>query len=108
MRVLVAGPDPTDVGSSLADAGASIARLDGAITSRVLTDANVEDAQILIVTDPEEATGIPLARELNPDIEVVVYADESVPPFASHIADLIIDPAAISRSVLVEELLAEE
>lgn len=105
MTVIVAGPDPKRIGEALAEAGAAVVRLDGLITADALDDAGLREADVFVLTDPAEATAIPLARELRPDLRIVVYAEEAIPPFATHLADLIIDPAAIDQAVVVEEIL---
>lgn len=105
MKILVAGPDTEEIGPALKNAGASVTPLNGEVTARALREAGIDEAAVFVLTDPSEATAIPIAREAHDEVRVVVYANDSLPEFASPMADLIIDPAAIDQSVVVEELL---
>lgn len=106
--VILAGPDPRGLADRFAAAGATVARIPGAITASALAQAGIEAATVFVLTDPTEATGIPLAREHATDLRVVVYADGGVPEFASHQADLVLRPSVVEQELLVEELLREE
>ena len=72
-----------------------------------LDDAGVIDAQLLVVTDMAEATGVALAKDENPDIRAVFYSHESLPEFAKGQTDLAVDPALLDVSVVAEELAAD-
>jgi len=54
-----------------------------------------------------EASGIPVAKELNPDVRVVVYSEQSLPEVATRQTDLAVDPALLDVSVVAEELAAD-
>ena len=104
-HTILTGPDPHDLRTALEAAGDDVVSIDGIVSDNALKEADVTGAARLVLTDPTEATAIPLARDHVPDLTVAVYAAESVPPFASHLADLVIDPAAIDVEMFVEELL---
>ena len=101
---IITGPDPYDVAEELEKSGIAVQHISGLVTATELEAAGVETAAYLIVTDPTEATGIPLAREQNDSISVIVYALDSVPDFARHLADLILDPSLIPVDDLVEKI----
>lgn len=102
--IVVAGPDPRDVGTSLADAGADVSRIGGRATRSALEEARIETADVFVLTDPSDATAIPVANELG-SARVVVYAEGQLAEFARHQADLLIDPDVVPLDMLVEELL---
>ncbi len=106
ITVVVAGPDEHGVGEELAAIGATVSRIEGVVSAATLTEVGVAEADYLVLTDAEEATGIPVAKELNPDVTVVTYAEESLPEFVAGVADLAIDPALLSAVVVAEELAA--
>ena len=105
--IILTGPDPTDLGESLEAAGATVSRIEGAVTENAMKEAGIATANMMILTDPKEATAIALARQRHRELRIVVYTQESVPPFAGHLADLILDPNVIDRGVVIEELLAD-
>lgn len=107
LRVVLAGPDPEGLGAALESEGAAVARIEGIANRPALEDAGVVDADLLVLTDPGDATAIPVARDLHPEIRVVVYAAESLPEFAKAQADLAVDPAVLGVDVVAEELLRE-
>jgi hypothetical protein len=51
-----------------------------------------------------QATAIPVARELNDGLRIVVYTDDSLPEFARPLADLILDPDLFGPEAVAEEL----
>jgi len=106
MTVVIAGADPDGLGEALADAGAAVARAEGTATADDMKAAGIADADALVVTDVGLATSIPVARELNPDVRVVVYARGSVPDFAVTAADLIVDPDLMDAGTVAAELVA--
>ena len=104
---IVAGPDPDGLSDALADEGVSITRIDGVVSATTLEEAGIDDAAMLILTDMDEASGIPVAKELNPDVRVVVYSEQSLPEVATRQTDLAVDPALLDVRVVAEELAAE-
>jgi hypothetical protein len=106
-HAIVAGPDPDGLGDALADEGVSITRIDGVVSATTLEDAGINDAVMLVLTDMGEASGIPVAKELNTGVRVVVYTEQSLPDFATAQTDLAVDPALLDVSVVAEELAAD-
>ncbi len=104
--VVIVGPDPEKLAAACKDAKWNVSRVAGRGKRSALKDAGVPSASVVVLTDPDDATMIPLARELNTDVRIVVYTDRSVAEFARHQADLLLDPALVPPSLLVEELEA--
>jgi len=107
VNVVVAGPDADGIAPALEAAGASVARLTGAITAEALRGAGLPDAAVYVLTDMDEATSIPIAREVAPDCRIVTYARRSLPDFAAAVTDLAVDPALLSPATVAAELTAE-
>jgi len=104
---IVAGPDPDGLGDALAEEGFTITRIEDLVSSSTLEAAGIDDAAMLVLTDVGEASGIPVAKELNPDVRVVVYSEQSLPEVATRQTDLAVDPALLDVSVVAEELAAD-
>jgi hypothetical protein len=102
---IVAGPDEHGLGEELAALGVEIRRIDGIVTADALSDAGIDEADYFVLTDVEEATGIPIAKELHPSVFVVTYAERSLPKFVASVADLAIDPALMEVATVAEELV---
>ncbi|RLM68436.1 CTP synthetase [Halorubrum sp. Atlit-26R] len=105
---IVAGPDEHGLGEELAALGVEIRRIEGLVTAAKLEDAGVADADLFVLTDVEEATGIPVAKELNPDVRIVTYAGRSLPEFVATVADLAVDPDLLDAATVAEELLSDD
>ncbi len=103
-QIVVGGDGATELISALRNAGFTIDRISAPVTARALERTGIEEATMFVLTDVEEATSIPVARELNPGLDVVVLSRTSLPEFASPIADLVIHPEAMDATMLVEEL----
>lgn len=103
MNVVFIGPD-RGLGSSLANRGAAVARVDGIGSGDALREAGIEDADLLVLTDVAEATAVPVARELNPSVRVVVFAPDTLPEFVRGLVDLAVSPAVLEADVVAEEL----
>ena len=101
---IVAGPDPDGLGDALAEEGFTITRIEDLVSSSTLEAAGIDDAAMLVLTDVGEASGIPVAKELNPDVRVVVYSEQSLPEVATRQTDLAVDPALLDVSIVAEEL----
>jgi len=108
LTAVVAGPDERGLGEELAALGVGITRIDGLVTAAKLEDAGIDDADLFVLTDVEEATGIPIAKELNPDVRIVTYASRSLPEFVATVADLAVDPDLLDPATVAEELLADD
>jgi len=104
---IVAGPDPDGLGEALESEGLTVRRIAGQVSRAALDEASVTDAQLLVLTDIAEATGVALAKDENPDIRAVFYSRESLPEFAKGQTDLAVDPALLDVSVVAEELAAD-
>ena len=104
--VIVAGPDEHGVGEELSALGATVSRIEDVVSTATLEAAGIDEATYLVLTDVEEATGIPVAKELNPAVTVVTYADTSLPAFVAAVADLAVDPALVGPIVVAEEVFA--
>jgi hypothetical protein len=102
---VVVGPDEDGLGAELAAAGVDVSRVESVPTAEELLAARIERADLYLLTDVEEASSIPVAREHNADVRVVVYADGSLPEFARRQADLAVDPALLDAATVAEELV---
>lgn len=103
---VVAGPDDDSLGAALADQGVAVERVEGVANRDALADAGIVDAALFLLTDARQATAIPVAKDLNPDLRAVVYARESVPEFVRGQVDLVVDPALLEPATVAEELAA--
>ncbi|ELZ47227.1 CTP/GMP synthase operon protein [Halorubrum californiense DSM 19288] len=104
---IVAGPDENGLGEELAALGVEIRRIEGLVTASKLETAGIDEADLFVLTDVEEATGIPVAKELNPDVRIVTYANRSLPGFVATVADLAIDPDLLDAATVAEELTGD-
>ncbi|MFB6218368.1 MAG: CTP synthetase [Halobacteriaceae archaeon] len=103
MKAVVAGPD-RGIADALEAEGVAVSRLDGAVTAAGLEAAGIADADLFVLTDAEEATAIPVARELNPGLRLVAYAPASLPEFAGAQVDLAVRPGVLDAAAVAEEL----
>lgn len=103
MDVVFVGPD-RGLESALRDRGAAVARVDGLATGDSLGAAGIDAADLLVLTDVAEATAVPVAREVNPGVRVVVYAPDAMPEFVRAQVDLAVSPAVLDPTVVAEEL----
>ncbi|MFO7833673.1 MAG: CTP synthetase [Halohasta sp.] len=101
---IVAGPDPEGLVDALDAEGLSVTRITDTVSASTLEGAGIDDADLLVLTDVAEATGISVAKDRNPDVRAVVYSRESLPEFAKGQADLAVDPGLLAADVVAEEL----
>lgn len=101
--VVVAGTDDYDIADAIESNGYTVSRVDVA-NRPALEDAGIVDADVYVLTEVEQATSISVAKDLNPDVKVVVYADGSLPDFARGQADLMLDPDLFEPGSVAEEL----
>jgi hypothetical protein len=101
---VIAGPDGHDLGDALAGAGIDVSLAAGTANRPALEEAGIVDADLLVLTDTSLATSIPIAKDLNDDLHVVVYAKDSLPEFAAGQADMLLDPNLFSPEAVAEEL----
>jgi hypothetical protein len=104
-RAVVAGPDEHGLGEELAALGVAVSRVEGLVTGAKLRDAGIADAGLFVLTDVEEATGIAVAKDANPDVRVVTYASRSLPEFVATVADLAVDPELLDAAAVAAELV---
>ncbi|AFK20321.1 CTP synthetase [Haloferax mediterranei ATCC 33500] len=102
---IVAGTDPDGLGEALESEGANVVRITGIAAADSLDEAGIDEADLLVLTDMDDATAISVAKERNPDVRVVTYAHDSLPEFAKGQADLAVDPDLLAVDVVAEELV---
>jgi hypothetical protein len=103
MQVVIAGPDETDIAAALEAEGHTVTN--ASLGNRPgLEEAGLHDADVYLLTDLEQATSIAVAKDLNPEVRVVVYAEGSLPDFASRQTDLVVDPQLLGPAAVAEEL----
>jgi hypothetical protein len=104
-NVIVAGPDTPEIAPALDEAGATVTQIPGPVTTSSLRSAGIETADTFVLTDVTEATGIPLAKELNAEVQAVAYSEFSLPESMKGVADLAIDPNLMEPTIVAEELV---
>jgi hypothetical protein len=104
-RAVFAGHDAHDLVDALDAAGVEVTTIDDIATRPALEDAGIHDADLFVLTDVGQATAIPIAREQNPEVRIVVYTDESLPEFVSAQQVLSVDPELLDPETVVEELV---
>lgn len=107
MHAILVGPE-TELAAALREHGVETTQVDGTVTASTLAAAGVEDADLLVVTDVSEATAVPVAREANPGLRVVVYAAETMPEFVRGQVDLAVAPGVLGPDAIAEELAADD
>jgi len=103
MNVILVGDDPERMREALEDEDHAVTIAD--VGNRPgLEEAGVLDAEVYLLTEMSQATSIAVAKDLNPDLRVVVYAEGSLPDFASRQTDLVVDPNLLGPDAVAEEL----
>lgn len=103
-RAVVAGSDPDGLGEALEARGVEVSYAAGTADRPALEEAGIVEADLLVVTDAGLATSIPIAKDLNDDLRVVVYTGDSIPEFAKGQAGHIVDPELLDADAVAEEL----
>ena len=103
MKVTLVGTDPERMADALKAQGHTVT-VAGVGNRPGLEEAGVHDAEVYLLTEMAQATSIVVAKDLNPDLRVVVYAEGSLPDFASRQTDLVVDPNLLSPEAVAEEL----
>lgn len=103
-KAVLAGADLDGLGEALRGEGVDVVQAEGTADRPALESAGIDDADLLVVTEMGLATTIPVAKELNPDVRVLVYAHGSLPEFARGQAGHILDPELLSPEVVAEEV----
>ena len=106
MNAIVVGPDADGLGEALEAEGVEVTRIEEWGTRPALEEAGITEADALVLTVAQGATAIPIAKDINGDVRVVVYAADDLPDFARGQADLIVDPQLLSADAVAEELAA--
>jgi alanine racemase len=99
-RVVLVG-DHAALADAFAAAGAVVETVAAGADATQLTAAAIADAELLVLTTMADATTAIVARELHPQLRVVAYSGESLPPVATTQVDLAVDPALISPDAFV-------
>lgn len=107
MNAILVGPD-RDLESALRAEGVETVRIEGPATGERLAEAGIAEADLLVLTDVGEATAIPVAREANGRLRVVIYAEETMPEFVRGQVDLAVAPGVLDPAVIAEELVGGE
>lgn len=90
--VIIVGSDPYEIGAAVEAAGLTAVTVDVGNRS-ALEENGIHEAETFVLTEVEQATSIAVAKDLNPELKVVVYGDGSLPDFARGQADLLLDPS---------------
>ena len=106
--IILSGPDEEGLTGELQALGAEVVRVEGIATRDSLAAAGLEAAHTLVLTEMDDASAIPVAKEANTEVQVVTYSRDSLPEFARGQADLAIDPALLPPDVVADELAAGE
>ena len=106
-RIVVGGEDERDIAAAITDEGLAVATVDVA-NRPALEDAGIVEASAYVLTEMEQATSISIAKDLKPDLHVVVYDTGSLPDFASAQADLVLDPKLFEPEDVAGELGHDE
>jgi hypothetical protein len=101
---VVVAPGEGDLVAALRAADVDVRVIEAAPTGKTLSAVGIEDAGTFVLTDVSEATAIAVVRDANPDIRIVVYDTDTIPPFARPQADLIVDPSLVDAATLADEL----
>ncbi|WP_225335032.1 DUF7126 family protein [Halomicrobium urmianum] len=103
MKVVVSGSDTDRIADAIADEGHEVTT--APLGNRPgLEEAGIHEADVYVLTDMDQATSIAVAKDINGDLRVVVYAEGSLPDFASRQADLRVDPDLLGPEAVAEEL----
>ncbi|WP_135535704.1 MULTISPECIES: CTP synthetase [Halostella] len=104
MQVVFAGHDDEGLIVNLEGEGNEVATVEEIATRPALEEAGIVDADLFVLTDVEQATAVPIAKDLNDDLRVVIYSRDSFPEFASAQVDLAVDPDLLGPDAVAEEL----
>lgn len=106
MKVILVGPDEDGLGDALREEGVEVSHIEEFATRPALEETGITEADTLVLTDTDDATAVPIAKNLNEDVRVVVYTDNDLPDFARGQTDFILDPDLLSAEAVAEELSA--
>lgn len=103
-RVIVAGDDK-GLRAAFDDHDIPVEQINSHVTADTLADASVESADLLILTATSDATAVPIAKDMNPNIRIVFYASDTMPEFVRGQVDLAVSPDLLAPEIVVEELI---
>ncbi|MFB6221195.1 MAG: CTP synthetase [Halolamina sp.] len=106
MKAIVAGSDAEGIGEELEALDVTVARVESPVFAEALEAAGIEEADLFVLTDPEEGISIPLAKERNPEVRAVCYGEGSLPESVGSVVDLVVDPVLLDAATVAEELVA--
>lgn len=104
-EVIVIGSDDHGLTERFEVAGVSAIQLDGRPIGADLDEGGIDAASVLVLTDADLASIIPVAKERNAPIAIVLYSSGRLPPYASAQADLAIDPALVDPDEVVDAVI---
>jgi hypothetical protein len=104
MNAIVVGLDADGLGDALEAEGVEVTRIEEWGTRPALEEAGITETDTLVLTVAKGATAIPIAKDLNENLRIVVYAADNLPDFARGQTDLIVDPQLLSVEAVAEEL----
>jgi hypothetical protein len=102
------GPDEAGLATALEDAGVGVTHVADTATRPALEEAGAVEADLLVVTDVGQGTAVPIARDLNEDLRVLLYTGDGLPEYLSAMAVTKMDPRLLGPAAVTEELLREE
>lgn len=103
MKAVIVGPD-RGIADALAALDVETVRVDGLATGESLDAADIAAADLLVITDAAEATAVPVAKDRNPAVRIVLYTPDAVPEFVRGQLDFAVDPDLLAPDVVAEEL----
>lgn len=104
MKVVFAGHDDDGLRERLEGEGNEVTAVEDIATRPALEEAGIVDADLFVLTDVGQATAVPIAKDLNDDLQVVIYSRDSFPEFASAQVDFAVDPDLLGPDAVAEEL----
>ncbi|MFC7059243.1 DUF7126 family protein [Halovenus salina] len=102
-HVVVTGTDTHDIAGAIEEEGFAVTAVDIGNRS-VLEDADIAEAEVYVLTEAAQATSVPVAKDINSELKVVVYTEDSLADFALPQTDLILDPALFDPEEVATEL----
>jgi len=103
MNVIVAGTDDHDIASAIHAEGHTVTTTVPA-NRPALEEAGIHETDVLVLTEVELATAVPVATDLNEAVRIILYADGSLPDFAARQADMLVDPNLLDPEAVAAEL----
>lgn len=103
MHVIVAGIDDHDIADAIESEDHAVERIDLA-NRPALEEASVHETDVIVLTEVEQATAVPVAKDLNGDVRIILYTKGSIPDFASRQADMLVDPELLDAETVAAEL----